>query len=139
MPHARPVDAGPTVRRLHELADCGITLSEIADAAGRPLEVIAVVQSLRMVSPATAAAVKRADELIMGPFPGGDDIDEVAVERLVAGNPPDRYSRAERREAVLRLRGLGLSLTDVADRLRIRRRLVCSDLAALGLTAAAEP
>lgn len=134
MPHSRPVDAGPTVRRLRELASCGVALGEVAAAAGRPEQVIAVVPELRLVSPATAAAVERADELIMGPLPGPGDVDEVAVERLVAGDPPARYSRADRLEAVRRLRRSGLSLRAVAARLRVSQRLACRDLASLGLT-----
>lgn len=43
------------------------------------------------------------------------DIDEAAVERLVAGDPPERTTTGERRSAIRRLHALGLSDRQIAD------------------------
>jgi len=59
-------------------------------------------------------------------------VDEIAVERAVMGEPPDRMTVAEREEAVRRLYGRGWSDRQIATRLgipfpatvgKIRRRL----------------
>ena len=55
--------------------------------------------------------------------PGGADLDEVAIERAMAGEPVD-LSPAEQAEAVRRLTARGLSVRQIADRLRTSGRTV---------------
>ena len=54
-------------------------------------------------------------------------VDEVAVARAVAGDPPDRLTRQERLEAVRRLTALGVSAEETARRLRTSPRAVVRD------------
>ena len=64
---------------------------------------------------------------------GEHDVDEIAVERAVAGEPPERLTTAEREAAVARLLliGDGITLVEIAQRVgchkthvgRIRDRL----------------
>lgn len=137
MPYPKPVDAGPTKRRLHQLLACGFTVEQIARAAGRPPQVVAVLPVLQWISPATASAVRDADEALLGPPQPDVAVDEVTVERLAAGEAPlPSYTRAERHEAVRRMRRRGLSEREMAARLHVGQRLVCRDLAALGLSEA---
>lgn len=49
------------------------------------------------------------------------DVDEAAVRRLMAGDPPASYTRPERAEAVRRLHRAGLTDNQVAARLRVER------------------
>lgn len=63
-------------------------------------------------------------------------IDEVVVTRLVNGEPT-HYNRAERLEAVRRLRDRGLAYRQIAERLHVEDRQVHRDLTALGLVAVA--
>jgi len=59
------------------------------------------------------------------------EVDEMAVERAIAGNPPATLTCAEREEAVRRLHALHLTDPQIAERtrlcgqtvLRIRKRL----------------
>lgn len=69
MPHVNPLDAGPTRRKLRELRARGFTESQVAAATGRPPAVIGQLPYLRLVSPATADAVERAHEALLGPAP----------------------------------------------------------------------
>ncbi|ABW14411.1 transcriptional regulator, LuxR family [Parafrankia sp. EAN1pec] len=55
---------------------------------------------------------------------GESDIDEVAVERAIAGEPPERMSIAERHHAIRRLHGKGPSAREIARRLSISSRTV---------------
>jgi len=52
---------------------------------------------------------------------GAQDVDEMAIVRAVAGDPPARLSPAERRAAVLELRALGLTLDLTAQRIGCAR------------------
>lgn len=68
------------------------------------------------------------------------DVDEIAVERAVAGQPPERLTTAEREAAVAQLLLAGLDLVEIARRVgchrahvgRIRDRL---DVARIGANA----
>ncbi|MFC4512583.1 hypothetical protein [Streptomyces ehimensis] len=51
----------------------------------------------------------------------GADLDEVAVDRLVAGDPPASVTRPERAAAVRRLHGQGLTDSQIAARLGVER------------------
>lgn len=53
-----------------------------------------------------------------------DEADEVAVARAVAGEPPARLSRAERRAAALVLRASGYSARAAAERIGCSHRTV---------------
>jgi hypothetical protein len=64
MPLPDPVDAAPTIRRLSELVSRGFTVGQVARAAGRPPDVIAVLYFLHWVSPATDTAIERAHEVL---------------------------------------------------------------------------
>ena len=52
-----------------------------------------------------------------------DDVDEMAVERALSGDPP-RLTRAERREVTRILTARGYSATQIASRLRTSPRTV---------------
>lgn len=52
------------------------------------------------------------------------EVDEMAVERLVAGDPPETTTRAERAAAVAVLVARGLTNVRVAERLGITTRTV---------------
>lgn len=58
------------------------------------------------------------------------ELDQVAIERAVAGDPPALLTKAEREEAVRRLRALGLSTKESAERLKMHPRSVQRDRAA---------
>lgn len=49
------------------------------------------------------------------------DVDEIAVERAVAGQPPERLTTAEREAAVAQLLLAGLDLVEIARRVRCHR------------------
>lgn len=53
-----------------------------------------------------------------------DDVDEMAVERAAAGDPPARLTPAERAAAVLQLTGKGLTNEVIAQRIRCHPRTV---------------
>lgn len=55
---------------------------------------------------------------------GTEDYDWVAVERLMAGDQPDRVSRADRLEAVAQLTARGVSVARIAELLHITTRSV---------------
>lgn len=48
------------------------------------------------------------------------DVDEIAVQRLMAGDPPERTTLGDREEAVRRLHAFGLNDREIADRMRRR-------------------
>jgi hypothetical protein len=54
------------------------------------------------------------------PLPGtvraADEVDEIAVLRAIAGNPPQELTRAERDAAVVRLRSWGLTYKVIGER-----------------------
>lgn len=50
--------------------------------------------------------------------------DEMAVDRLLAGNPPPRTSRAERQAAVIYLSNRGLPANVIAERIHVSTRTV---------------
>jgi hypothetical protein len=62
------------------------------------------------------------------------DVDEVAVQRAVAGDPPAKLPRGERLDAVEQMQRAGCSYDVMAARLRIDPRQVARDLADLTLT-----
>jgi transcriptional regulator with XRE-family HTH domain len=66
--------------------------------------------------------------------PSRDELDEVKVDRACAGLPVHDLTRAERLEAVRRMRALTLSTRDIAARLRVDDRQVHRDLTDLALT-----
>lgn len=53
-----------------------------------------------------------------------DEVDEVAVERIMAGWPPADTTPAERRRAVQLLTQRGMPLPEIARRLRVTERTV---------------
>ena len=59
------------------------------------------------------------------------DVDEVAVERFCAGDPPSRFAFVERRIAVGRLTERGLSAVEIAQLVGISTRQVQRDRAML--------
>ncbi|MFE9337783.1 hypothetical protein [Streptomyces sp. NPDC007063] len=63
------------------------------------------------------------------------DVDEVAVQRLVDGDPPERTQLGDREEAVRRLHAQGLNDREIADRLRRRVLYVWRVRDRLGLPA----
>ena len=72
----------------------------------------------------------------------GEDIDQIAVERAVAGYHQVRLhdlTRAEQDEVICRLTERGESARDIADQLATTERTVCRRRAALNLTAATLP
>lgn len=62
------------------------------------------------------------------------ELDTIAVERAVHGDPPATMTRAERHEAVRRLHGYGLTARQIAARIGCTRRTVERARGALGLT-----
>jgi len=52
------------------------------------------------------------------------EVDEVAVQRLLAGQPPARTTRAERQQAVAYLLGKHMTNEAIARRLHLARRTV---------------
>lgn len=52
------------------------------------------------------------------------EVDEVAVRRAAAGDPPDRLRPVDRAEAVVRLRGRGLTHAAIAERVGCSVRTV---------------
>lgn len=60
------------------------------------------------------------------------DLDQVAIDRAVAGDPPAGMRPAERYEAVRRLTVCGLSAKQIAERLRVVARTVQRARAATG-------
>jgi len=63
------------------------------------------------------------------------DVDEVAVQRLMAGDPPERTRLGDREEAVRRLHALGLNDREIAERMRRRVLYVWRVRDRLGLLA----
>jgi hypothetical protein len=61
------------------------------------------------------------------------DVDPVAVQRAVDGDPPATLTRRERREALRVLHARGLTYDEIAQRLHTHTRMVHRDLCALGL------
>ena len=72
----------------------------------------------------TWAVARRAVTIAVLPYP----VDEVAVERLMAGDLPDYFTSHERREAVRRLRARGATIRQIAVRMRMHHRHVDRDL-----------
>lgn len=70
---------------------------------------------------------------------GDQDVDEVAVARAVAGDPPGRLSVAEREAAVAELSLMGVGVVEIARRLRCDRQTVWMTRKRLGLVAADAP
>lgn len=64
-----------------------------------------------------------------------DDIDDIAVEQLIAGAHPQGYTSWERREAVRRLHATGMPQLHIARRIGIAPRQVTRDLERYGLVA----
>ena len=130
-----PYDASYTRQRLVDLLKCDLTLAEIADAAGWPVEQVAAALYQPTVHWRLHQAICHADRELMGPTPGWDDVDEVVVYRLVNRHPlatPPR--KAERREAVRQLRlNHGMTWPQIAEHLGILQRTVHRDMVALGL------
>lgn len=65
-----------------------------------------------------------AEERACSPTCWQADQDEMAVERLLAGHPPVRTTRAERQAAVAHLTRRGTPTMVIAERLRVTRRTV---------------
>lgn len=63
------------------------------------------------------------------------DVDEAAVRRLMAGDPPERTTLGDREEAVRRLHAFGLNDREIADRMRRRVLFVWRVRDRLGLPA----
>lgn len=63
------------------------------------------------------------------------DVDEAAVDRFVAGDPPERSTLGDREEAVRRLHSYGLNDREIADRMRRRVLFVWRVRERLGLPA----
>ncbi|MEV7466210.1 hypothetical protein AB0O20_06795 [Streptomyces kronopolitis] len=61
------------------------------------------------------------------------DVDEAAVRRLMAGDPPAAYTRPERAEAVRQLHGAGLTDNQIAARIRVERVTVWRVRTRMGL------
>ena len=68
-----------------------------------------------------------AQPLTAEPDGASAEVDEVAVERAVAGAPPAGLTRAERRRAVAVLRRQGTTVAESARRLRVSERVVQQD------------
>lgn len=71
-----------------------------------------------------AIAIDRAGRRYCRTCPRTWSIDDAAIERAIAGDPPERLSVAERQEAVIRLRQLGVSGQKVAERVGCTDRTV---------------
>jgi ATP/maltotriose-dependent transcriptional regulator MalT len=65
---------------------------------------------------------------------GEHDVDEIAVERAVAGDPPDRLTTAEREAAVTQLVLMGVARDEIARRVNCDRSHIGRIKARLGLT-----
>jgi DNA-binding CsgD family transcriptional regulator len=128
-PERGTVPAEATARRIRELLACGVTIGEIAAAAGRPPGVVALLTSLHWVSDATARAVEDADRLLMGDSPPPGEADEVVIQRLAAGGYDGPATIAERREAVRVLDGQRLGTAEIAARLGTTPRTARRDRA----------
>jgi hypothetical protein len=63
------------------------------------------------------------------------DVDEAAVQRLMAGNPPERTTLGDREEAVRRLHSFGLNDREIAERMHRRVLYVWRVRDRLGLPA----
>jgi hypothetical protein len=63
------------------------------------------------------------------------DVDDAAVERLCAGDRPDRFSVGDREAAVSTLHALGMNDREIGDRLRTSARAVRAVRTRLGLPA----
>ena len=79
--------------------------------------------------PARATTVHREWQLSRA------DVDEIAVQRLTAGDPPERTTLGEREEAVRRLHAHGLNDRQIADRMHRRVLFVWRIRDRLGLPA----
>lgn len=66
---------------------------------------------------------------------GAQDVDEIAVARAVAGDPPGRLTVAERESAVAQLSLMGVGVVEIARRLRCDRQTVWKTRQRLGLVA----
>lgn len=55
---------------------------------------------------------------------GDFDLDEAAIVRAMAGDPPEGMTPAERRAAAARLTAAGLSAREIAKLLKVERRSV---------------
>jgi len=131
-PAIRPaVDATASCRLLIDLTRVGWEPRDIADAAGVTLLRLRRVPLQRWVPALLADRIRAAhDELLTWPAEPRY-LDPVAVRRLMAGEPPAEYTRDERREAVRRLRGQGMSLSEITAILGVYERMITRDLTAL--------
>jgi DNA-binding NarL/FixJ family response regulator len=128
------VPVAPTRRRIRELLDLGFGLDDIADAAGLPAELIALLdRTCRRILPRLEQAVRAADVKLMGPPVPPDDIDDVLVERIMTGRYEGRMRKPERREAVRRLYLSGLPIAKIAEMLQVTPKTAAADLDALGV------
>lgn len=123
-------DATEPVRLLLELRKAGYDTADIADAAGRPAWVIRDVPRWRWCPLSLAAAIRSAHRELMEYPPDPAYIDPVVIYRLVTGDRV-KATRAERLEAVRQMAAKGMSLNEIAYRLRSSQRQVTRDLAAL--------
>lgn len=129
------VPAGDTARRVREMLACGVTIDELARESGLRSSLLrALPRYTGEVPRHVARAVELADEALMGPPPPRDDVDEVVVERLIAGTHTGPSRPAERRAAILALRASGVSVKQTAIRLGLNEQTVWRKLRDLGLT-----
>lgn len=64
-----------------------------------------------------------------------EDVDEIAVERLIAGDPPEHITVGEREAAIRRLHATGLSDPQIGARIGVSASCVFYRRKALGLAA----
>jgi len=125
------VDAGPACMLLIELCRAGWPDAEIAAAAGISRRCLRQIPRRWLISARLADRLVCAHLDLMDCEPPPPYGDPAAVERLLAGEPPARYTRRERREAVRRLRVLGLSKIAIARRIRAHVSSVRRDIVVL--------
>ena len=66
-------------------------------------------------------------------------VDEIAVQRAVAGDPPDHLTQTEREEAVRRLHAHGLNDREIGERLGVQRAWARKVRARIGLPSIGTP
>jgi hypothetical protein len=110
-----------TRKRLDDMADAGFTAADIAVACGLDAEAVdCLYDGLACATPAGALAIVRASRQLI------PDIDEMVVERIIAGDPPPGcVPNVDERREVVRLMLLDRqSHMEIADRLGATPRTV---------------
>ena len=117
--------------RLDDMDSAGFTLGQIAEAAGLTPAVVDLLYDYPVTaSHAEALAITAAHRELC------PDIDEVVVERFIAGDPPDGYrpNVPERRKIVHLLALDRVSHGEIAERAHTTIKTVDRILDRLGLT-----